>query len=403
MLLRLHCLFVLFALCCSQPLIAEQKYSIYLDADFNSAKASSRSIQQGINTALAEVNYQIQGFSFDIVAKNHNKNPLESRDNLTSFINDPNGLVVFSGLHSPPLISNKSYINNNRILLLDPWAAAAPITRSNGVHNWIFRLSIDDTKAGAFIVNSLAKKGYTKPYLLLEDTAWGRQNYEQVSKALSSKNIKAHGVSWFNWDISLDEAKPIVNKVTNARPDLILFIGNAAEAKTLAQAVLTTKKQFELPIYSHWGVTGGDFFEFISKAQDHSLDLTFIQTKFAFTNSNLSQLAQGVLNNAITYNKDINSRQDIKAPSGFIHAYDLTKLLIAAINQAGLSGDRDADKLAIKKALENLKAPVKGLIKTYTTPFSQYNRLTPDAHEALDASDYALGKYGSNGEIFIID
>ena len=102
-----------------------------------------------------------------------------------------------------------------------------------------------------------------------------------------------------HYELSLDEAAPIVNKVTNSNPDLILFIGNAAEAKTLAQAVLTTKKQFELPIFSHWGVTGGDFFEFISKAQDHSLDLTFIQTKFAFTNPELSPLAQQVLHNAI--------------------------------------------------------------------------------------------------------
>lgn len=384
-------------------MVAEQRYTIYLDADFSSAKASSRAIEQGINTALAEVNYQIQGFTFSIVAKDHNRNPLESRDNLTTYLSDQSALVVFSGLHSPPLISNKSYINNNKILLLDPWAAAAPITRSNGAHNWIFRLSIDDTKAGSFIVNSLVKRGYTRPYLVLEETAWGRQNYERISQALSAKGIKAQGVSWFDWDLSLDEAAPIVNKVTNSNPDLILFIGNAAEAKTLAQAVLTTKKQFELPIFSHWGVTGGDFFEFISKAQDHSLDLTFIQTKFAFTNPELSPSAQQVLHNAIAYNKDINSRQDIKAPAGFIHAYDLTKLLISAINQAGLSGNRNKDKLAIRQALENLKEPVEGLIKTYTKPFSQYNRLTPDAHEALDASDYALGKYGSNGEIFIID
>ena len=280
-------------------MVAEQRYTIYLDADFSSAKASSRAIEQGINTALAEVNYQIQGFTFSIVAKDHNRNPLESRDNLTTYLGDQSALVVFSGLHSPPLISNKSYINNNKILLLDPWAAAAPITRSNGAHNWTFRLSIDDTKAGSFIVNSLVKRGYTRPYLVLEETAWGRQNYERISQALSAKGIKAQGVSWFDWDLSLDEAAPIVNKVTNSNPDLILFIGNAAEAKTLAQAVLTTKKQFELPIFSHWGVTGGDFFEFISKAQDHSLDLTFIQTKFAFTNPELSPLAQQVLHNAI--------------------------------------------------------------------------------------------------------
>lgn len=403
MTLRLLCFFVFFALFYTKPVFAEQRYSIYLDADFSSAKASSVSILQGINTALAEVNYQIQGHTFDIIAKDHLRNPVVSRDNLSSYLKDPNALVVFSGLHSPPLISNKSYINNNKILLLDPWAAAEPITRSNNGQNWIFRLSIDDKKAGAFIVNSIIKKGFNKPYLVLEDTAWGRQNYDKINQALNSEGIKACGVSWFDWNIQLQEASALVRKINHANPDMILFIGNASEAKTIAQAVITMKKQFEFPIYSHWGVTGGDFFEFISKAQDHSLSLTFIQTKFAFTNPDLTAAAQRVLANAITYNKEINSRQDIKAPTGFIHAYDLTKLLISAINQAGLTGDRDIDKQAIHQALENLKKPVHGLIKTYDKPFSPYNKHTPDAHEALDSSDYALGQYDSNGEIRIIN
>ncbi len=403
MTLRLLCFFLCFALFYIKPAFAEQKYSIYLDADFSSAKASSVSILQGINTALAEVNYQIQGHTFDIIVKDHLRNPVISRDNLSSYLKDPNALVVFSGLHSPPLISNKSYINNNKILLLDPWAAAEPITRSNNGQNWIFRLSIDDKKAGAFIVNAVVKKGFNKPYLVLEDTAWGRQNYDKINQALNGEGIKASGVSWFDWNIQLQEASALVKKINRANPDMILFIGNASEAKTIAQAVLTMKKQFEFPIYSHWGVTGGDFFEFISKAQDHSLSLTFIQTKFAFTNPDLTVAAKRVLANAITYNKEINSRQDIKAPTGFIHAYDLTKLLISAINQAGLTGDRDIDKQAIHQALEHLNKPVHGLIKTYDKPFSPYDKNTPDAHEALDSGDYALGQYDSNGEIRIIN
>ena len=31
--------------------------------------------------------------------------------------------MVFSGLHSPPLLANKSFINNQATLVLDPWVA----------------------------------------------------------------------------------------------------------------------------------------------------------------------------------------------------------------------------------------------------------------------------------------
>lgn len=382
--------------------MANQRYSIYLDADFDSAKASSVSIKQGINTALAEVDYKIQGYTFDIVTKNHSRNPVISRDNLTSYIKDDAALAVFSGMHSPPLISNKSYINNNNILLLDPWAAATSLTRTKAKQNWIFRLSIDDNKAGSFIVNSLLKNGFKKPYLILEDTVWGHQNYDQINKELNLNGIKPQDVSWFSWEISEQEARPIVNKVVNSNCDMVLFIGNAIEAKTFTKVVIEEAKRFAHPVYSHWGVTGGDFYEFASQIEGHELDLTFIQTKFAFTNPELSPFAKQVLNNAIKYNKDISGRKDIKAPTGFIHAYDLTRLFIAAINQAGLTGDKDKDKQAIHQALENLNKPVQGLIKTYNKPFSPYTESTPDAHEALTIEDYALGRYGKHGEIYLV-
>lgn len=165
--------------------------------------------------------------------------------------------------------------------------------------------------------------------------------------------------------------------------------------------MISTKRKFSLPIYSHWGITGGDFYEYISQAKDHGLNLTFIQTKFAFTNNNLTPFAQQVLANAIKFNDTISQRQDIKAPAGFIHAYDMTKLLIAAIKQAGLTGNKAQDKQAIHYALEHLESEVQGLIKTYKKPFGVYSMDNLDAHEALNKSDYTFGAYNKHGEIIL--
>ena len=394
---------LLFAvLIVSSTLQAKPKYSIYLDADYASAKASTLSIYQGINTALAEINYQLQGYEFEILIKDHSASPLTSRDNLKSYLKDDRALLVFSGLHSPPLISNRSFINNNKILLLDPWAAAASITRSDSKENWIFRLSIDDKSASKFIAESVLEKGFKHPYLLLEDTVWGHANFDNIKQVLKTNNISSAGITWFKWNVSLAQATSVIKQIDNSKADTVIFVGNAAEAKVFAEAVLTTKQKFERPVFSHWGITGGDFFEFISNTKGHCLNLTFIQTKFAFTNKNISDFAKKVLRNAILHNQGINSRQDIKAPAGFIHAYDLTQLLIAAINQVSLTGNRDIDKQAIHSALENLKRPVQGLIKTYNQPFGVYSNSNLDAHEALNASDYTFGKYDENGEIQLL-
>jgi len=47
-----------------------------------------------------------------------------------------------------PYIKNRGLINKNNIPLLVPWAAGGPITRYPQSDNWVFRLSIDDSKAG---------------------------------------------------------------------------------------------------------------------------------------------------------------------------------------------------------------------------------------------------------------
>ena len=99
--------------------------------------------------------------------------------------------------------------------------------------------------------------------------------------------------------------------------------------------------------------------------------------------------------------EDIRSAKDIKAPTGFVHAYDLTRILIAAVAQVGLSGDIEQDRVNVRNALENLEEPVQGLIKTYIKPFSPFDGTNPDAHEALGLEDLTFGRYGTEGEIIL--
>jgi branched-chain amino acid transport system substrate-binding protein len=60
-----------------------------------------------------------------------------------------------------------------------------------------------------------------------------------------------------------------------------------------------------------------------------------------------------------------------------LHGYDSVQIYAAAVKQAGT-----ADGSAVKTALEDLKAPVQGLLKTYDRPFSKSD------HEALGAKDF---------------
>lgn len=381
---------------------AQQKYNIYIDADFSGASQSSQAIKQGINTALAEVNYELQGIKFSLVFKDHRANSLRSKRNLQAFLKDEQGIMVFSGLHSPPLLANKNFINENRILLLDPWAAAGPITRSDSDENWIFRLSIDDSNAGSFISRKSIEQGFKKPYLLLEDTGWGRSNKKTMGQALKSAAINSVGFSWFNWGVGSNHAKALLRDIKNSGADVIFFVGNANEGVTFTKAMVELPEELRLPIRSHWGITGGDFTQRVPSKLRAQIDLQFIQTNFSFLSGYQSELAANALKFAIQSNPELTKKHDIKASTGFVHAYDLTKLVISAINQVKLSGNRAQDSVLIHHALEHLAMPVKGLLKEYHRPFSPYNQQTVNAHEALTMEDYAMGKYGDNNEVILL-
>jgi len=385
------------------PSTSHCNYTFYIDADFTTARSSSLSIKQGITTALGEVNHRLFNCIFNLVEKDHRANPLQSRDNLHDYLDDPRVLLVYSGLHSPPLLSNKSFINENKILYLVPWAAAGPITRSDSDENWIFRLSIDDTKAGSFISKKAIAEGFRKPYLLLEDTGWGRSNHETMLMALKQSKVGTSGISWFKWGVSLELAKQILEKIIASGADVIFFVGNAPEGETFIRAAAALGKAFNTPIRSHWGITGGDFYNSETAEVINNLDLQFIQTRFSFLSSVMTLSSLQILNHAIKYNSSIRNAEDIATQTGFVHAYDLTKILLAAIRQTGLTGNKQQDKAAIHYALENLYATPQGLLKSYYKPFSANTPTELDGHEALSERDFAMGKYNSSGNIVLVD
>jgi branched-chain amino acid transport system substrate-binding protein len=374
---------------------------LYLDADRTGTRAAGIAIEQGIRTALSEVDNQLDGRPVELVIRDHRGSSPRSRANLEEFLRDPQALAVFSGLHSPPLLAHRDFINDNAILLLDPWAAAGPITRPPHGENWIFRLSVDDSKAGRMIADHAVRlEGFRNPFLLLENTGWGRSNQSTMTAALSELGVEPAGLLWFNWGLGEHEARILLRRITASGADVVFLVANAPEGKQLARAMAGLPAEQRLPIRSHWGITGGDFTVTVDAAARAGLDLAFIQSRFSFMDESDRPLVHRVLRLARSlFPGQIDRPADIHAPTGFVHAYDLTRLLIAAAAQARLSGDPKVDRPQLRAALESLRQPVEGLIKTYHRPFSSYDSAHPDAHEALDSSDWTLGRYAADGTI----
>ena len=397
-----HRLLLLFLLISSPSFAKAPIMTLYLSTDQTGAQASSISIEQGIRTALSENNNQLGGRRISLKTMDHRGNTVRARKHFEAYLADPNALAVFTGLHSPPLLAMRNFINEEGILVLDPWAAASPITRYPSEKNWIFRLSIDDSKAGQVIVNHAVNKHAIKhPALLLEKTGWGKANQKTMREAIDKAGLEIAKLSWFNWGLTNESARILLRQIIETGADAIFLVANAPEGKVIARAMVSMPANKRLPIFSHWGITGGDFAETIDLTMRQQIQLEFIQSSFSFINP-LNKFQRQVFNQARQlYPDTISETTDIKAPAGFIHAYDLTRLLIEAANKSPIKNDIVSTRMALRNALENLHEPIEGLIKTYKKPFSTFSTRSPDAHEALNINDFTMGHYGDKNQILI--
>ncbi|MDP2572187.1 ABC transporter substrate-binding protein [Vibrio penaeicida] len=378
--------------------------NIYLDADRSNYIESARSIEQGIKTAFQEVDNTIQGREVNFVVLDHKGNSVRSKKNMVKFLNDPNALVLFAGLHSPPLIKYREYINKSKILILVPWAAGAPITRYPSKENWVFRLSVDDKKAGERMASFAVKNRKCKaPHLLLEETPWGKSNQRNMTVAIKNFGLAEPNVTWFNWGINESGARIKIREIRRANADCILMVSNASEGVQIVNAMASFPLGERLPVVSHWGITGGDFAEKAPHTVRSRLDLYVIQTCFSFLSSSQTAFSSNVLKRAIQlFPSEIQSATDINAPTGFIHGYDLSRVLIQALSQISLSDDMETNRSMLRLALENIDIPVKGLVKTYHKPFHVFSTDNPDAHEALGLEDLCMAKFNQTNNISVI-
>jgi branched-chain amino acid transport system substrate-binding protein len=118
----------------------------------------------------------------------------------------------------------------------------------------------------------------------------------------------------------------------------------------------------------------------------------------------LSKKGSEVLSAAKTqYPEVIKLANDIGSPVGFIHGYDITKLLLAAIGGVELSDDMLKNRNLVRLALENIRQPVEGLVKTYQHPYSVFSASNVDAHEALGEKNYCMAYYNEKDDIVVIN
>ena len=385
----------------STPAVRATPLQLLIDADYTISSNAAQSIELGLRTALEEEDFALGGQQVEIVPMDHRANVKRSLRTYGRYLKNDRALAVIGGLHSPPYLTHKDYLNENRILTLLPWSAAGPITRASPGHeNWIFRLSVDDSQTGEFFVRQMEQTNQcARIALVLLDTGWGQANFKSLTNALSMRDRFPAIATFFPSGISETAAALLAEEVGAAAPRCAVLLSNWNDGATVVNAL--HKEQPDLRIFSHWGIMGGDFANVVPDQTRRDMQLTVLQTCGLRHEVAANSVLQSALHRA---EPSAQSLADLAAPTGFVHGYDLGRVLIAAARQAQSQSEWDGQSIeamrtALRSALLALDAPVDGILKRYAPPFSPNTADEADGHEALSIDDFCLARFRQDGRL----
>jgi branched-chain amino acid transport system substrate-binding protein len=393
------CIAGFFALFFVATAAKAENLELYIDADYSVSFAAAEAIELGVRTALAEAGDQLGGIPVTLVRKDHRGNVKRSYRTMQQFLQSPTALAMIGGLHSPPYITHREFMNENSVLTMLPWSAGAPITRAAaGDENWIFRVSIDDSKSGEFFVReAIERQGCSAIALVLLETGWGRAAEAAIKAALATRNMNPAIVEYFPFSVGDAAAGTLANAVASSSADCAILLANAGNGATVFRAL--HGKTPGLRIFSHWGIMGGAFHTEVPPEMRRSMDLRVLQTCALRAETDGSEVLAQALARAMPAAAGV---AEIGAVTGFVHGYDMTRIMLAAADQAAetdawKSGSITDRRRAMKDALEDLRVPVEGILKTYSTPFRAWSSGDRDAHEALGIDDLCMARFRDDG------
>ncbi|WAR43421.1 DctP family TRAP transporter solute-binding subunit [Methylomonas rapida] len=356
---------------------------IGLDADLSgTGLVAGGSILRGMEMAVADINAKggILGRPLRIVARDHRQNPQRGIQNMEAFDGMPGMLAIMGGMQASIVQDELEAIHRLQIPVLIPWAAGSGVIHHDYRPSYTFRVSIDDGWAAPFLLEHAQRRG-RHVAVLLEQSAWGRSNEEALKPVIAKFPPDTIELEWLNRGETDFSAR--LAELQSRGVDVLLLVATAPESKALVEAMAQMEKP--MPIYAHWGFTGGKFWQQSHNALN-KVDLRFVQTILIENNKRNTRVT--VFTEQYRAHYGLAEIDPIPAPIGAVHAYDLVQILALAVRQAG-----NGDHAAIQAALETLKKPYAGIVRDYHPPF------TSDRHDALGPEVLRLARYDRWGRV----
>jgi branched-chain amino acid transport system substrate-binding protein len=341
---------------------------------------SGEAITRGLSLAIDEINAKgglLGGRMLELVQRDDESSPPKGLIAARELISD-NIVAVFGGLDSPVSLAMLPVLNKEKHIYMGVWAAATAITHNGANPNYAFRVSAVDALVDVKLLKFAHQKfGSKKAGLMLLNNPWGQSNEKGlIAASKADPSIEIAGIE--KYEPNDVDMVPQLQRLKGSGADSLILVANSQPGAHVMKS--RARMGWSVPVVSHWGISGGRFPELAGPTAGEA---NFVQTYSFFGKQ--GPVGERVLAELEKKYPQVKGPEDIISPVGTANAYDAMHILALGIAQAG-STDGDA----VRMALEDLKTPYQGLIKTYNRPF------TPDNHDALGPDDYIMVHYAGD-------
>ena len=340
---------------------------------------SGESIKRGLEVAIDEINANggvMGGRPIELVIRDDESTPAYGGAAARELIEREQVAAIFGGLDSPVSLAMLPILHELETPYMGVWAAATGITRNDFDPNYAFRVSANDNIVDSFLSRyAEQEKGASKVGLVLINNPWGESNQAGFEEWAPKYDLEIVGIEKFNdgdTDISAQ-----LGRLKEGGAEALLLVANAAPGAQMMKSL--ERLNWDVPVVSHWGISGGRFPELAGESAAGKV--VFVQTYSFFGEQ--SPIGERVLA-ALQEKYNLSGPEEILAPVGTANAYDAMNLMALALDTAD-----SVEGPVLRESFYNLPT-FEGLVKTYEQPF------TPDNHDALNEDDYILVQWDGN-------
>ena len=332
------------------------------------------SMRDGVKLAVDEINAAggVIGRKIELIERDDEAKNERGVQIAQELINKEKVVATVGFINTGVALAAQRFYQDAKIPVMNNVATGSAITHQfdKDPDNYIFRNSAHDSIQAPMIVEeAISRRGFKRVAILADSTNYGQLGREDLEKALAAKSVKAVAIEKFNIK-DVDMTAQLL-KAKEAGAEAVLTYAIGPELAQIANGM--TKLGWKVPMIGSWTLSMANFIDNAGPGGEGArMPQTFIQEP-------TTPKRQAFIINYLKTFKPKGNRID--SPVSAAQGYDSVYLLAAAIKQAN-----STEGPKIRAALEDLKAPVDGVVTTYIKPFTKTD------HEAITANIPVFGE-----------